>query len=192
MTIHEQIVKSGTGQYAMSPTVVGVDTCRHRGKGHQPWPESHCEGATHSRCHAALAPGALIRYTRLSLEVVLDAPPSSTQATSTPLPHSLPSSYLRATSTPLPHSLPSSYLRALGVYVPVYLVPALLLHRQRLLHSAPALLPKLALGIARSRCAWLQMTLHGTGLGEHGSRCARIQMALLGTGLGVHGMAHSM
>ncbi|KAG1660912.1 hypothetical protein FOA52_007952 [Chlamydomonas sp. UWO 241] len=46
--------------------------------------------------------------------------------------------------------LPASYVRALGVYIPVYLVPALLVHRQRLIKQPAVLLPKVAAGIARS------------------------------------------
>ncbi|GAX83428.1 hypothetical protein CEUSTIGMA_g10853.t1 [Chlamydomonas eustigma] len=46
--------------------------------------------------------------------------------------------------------IPSSYLRALGVYVPVYLLPALLVHRQLLITKPYQIWPKIAVGIARS------------------------------------------
>ncbi|KAJ9509276.1 hypothetical protein QJQ45_001728 [Haematococcus lacustris] len=47
-------------------------------------------------------------------------------------------------------NVPASYARALAVYVPVYLVPALLVHRQKLASQPQLLLPKLAQGIGRS------------------------------------------
>jgi hypothetical protein len=46
--------------------------------------------------------------------------------------------------------LPPAYARALEVYLPVYLVPALLVHRHRLLQRPADILPKVALGVARS------------------------------------------
>ena len=48
--------------------------------------------------------------------------------------------------------LPLAYLRALPVYVPVYVIPALLVHRQRLLlgPAVPALWRKVGAGILRS------------------------------------------
>ncbi|MEW5320344.1 MAG: hypothetical protein WDW38_011423 [Sanguina aurantia] len=46
--------------------------------------------------------------------------------------------------------IPHAYLRSLSVYLPVYVIPALLVHRARLLTEAGTLLPKLAAGIARS------------------------------------------
>lgn len=44
---------------------------------------------------------------------------------------------------------PAAYGRALGVYLPVYIVPALLVHRGRLLTQPGKILPKMALGVAR-------------------------------------------
>ncbi|KAF5834998.1 hypothetical protein DUNSADRAFT_8055 [Dunaliella salina] len=46
--------------------------------------------------------------------------------------------------------LPHAYARALGIYLPVYLVPALLVHRQKLLKKPLVLLPKVATGVGRS------------------------------------------
>eukprot|EP00210_Caulerpa_lentillifera_P002890 g2760.t1 len=45
---------------------------------------------------------------------------------------------------------PECYSRALSVYLPVYLAPALLVHRKKLITNADVILPKLALGIFRS------------------------------------------
>jgi hypothetical protein len=46
--------------------------------------------------------------------------------------------------------LPPAYGRALAVYLPVYLVPAALVHRHKLLQKPKDILPKVALGVARS------------------------------------------
>ena len=45
--------------------------------------------------------------------------------------------------------LPHTYRRALSVYLPVYLLPALLVHRQELLKSPGPILAKVLLGTAR-------------------------------------------
>lgn len=45
--------------------------------------------------------------------------------------------------------LPQAYVRALSVYLPVYLLPALLVHRQQLLKDPSGILGKVVLGTAR-------------------------------------------
>jgi hypothetical protein len=45
--------------------------------------------------------------------------------------------------------VPQSYARALSVYLPVYLLPALLVHRQQLLKEPSGILGKVILGTAR-------------------------------------------
>ncbi|GMH39395.1 hypothetical protein BSKO_07293 [Bryopsis sp. KO-2023] len=46
--------------------------------------------------------------------------------------------------------LPAAYIRALPVYLPVYLIPALLVHRKRLWTEPLAILPRVLLGTLRS------------------------------------------
>lgn len=45
---------------------------------------------------------------------------------------------------------PEAYTRALSVYLPVYLVPAILVHRRKLLTQRKVILPKVVIGILRS------------------------------------------
>jgi hypothetical protein len=45
--------------------------------------------------------------------------------------------------------VPQAYVRALSVYLPVYLLPALLVHRQQLLKDPSGILGKVVLGTAR-------------------------------------------
>lgn len=46
--------------------------------------------------------------------------------------------------------VPAAYLKALPVYFPVYLIPAILVHREKLLTRPLALWPRLLLGSLRS------------------------------------------
>jgi hypothetical protein len=76
--------------------------------------------------------------------------------------------------------LPPAYGRALAVYLPVYLVPAALVHRHRLLRRPAHILPKVALGVARSSLFLsLFITLAFTG--------AALAAALLMGGSGCRG-----
>lgn len=47
-------------------------------------------------------------------------------------------------------TIPESYLRSLTVYLPVYLAPAVLVHRKRLLSESSVVLPKVLMGVLRS------------------------------------------
>jgi hypothetical protein len=63
--------------------------------------------------------------------------------------------------------LPRAYLRALRVYLPVYLIPAILVHRQRLLQKPLDIGGKVAAGIARSSL-FLSLYVTLAFVGAHG------------------------
>eukprot|EP00798_Chlamydomonas_sp_ICE-L_P004119 gene4119-14223_t len=80
--------------------------------------------------------------------------------------------------------LPTTYARAIGVYVPVYLIPALLVHREKLIKKPMEIWPKVVAGIGRSS---LFLTLYIAA--AFGSVCGGINASGSVSG---HGIASSV
>ncbi|KAI7842218.1 hypothetical protein COHA_004131 [Chlorella ohadii] len=87
---------------------------------------------------------------------------------------------------------PGAYLRALPVYFPVYVIPAILVHRKKLLSpsKAPTLWRKMALGIARSALFLsLYCTLAWRGACGGFNLAGRTTGAVLGASCWIAGLA---
>ncbi|PRW57029.1 hypothetical protein C2E21_4128 [Chlorella sorokiniana] len=87
---------------------------------------------------------------------------------------------------------PPAYLRALPVYFPVYVIPAILVHRKKLLSpsKAPTLWRKMALGIARSSLFLsLYCTLAWRGACGGFNLAGRTTGAVLGASCWIAGLA---